>query len=669
LLTADAIFALILKGHIFCDLRHHFLGNTNTALLFPDALIGQACLFRLESTSKPERSDEFDLAVGNKLQLYQNRIFDILERKDSFIILRTPDGKTIEMDEQNLVDLWKQGQACSISQLPNENGIDDPFNRASKKALEEANSRYYLIQDEQTDSLHRVPVATLNRWKARARLSEKKYGNRHSGLIPLHSRKGNHRPRYEKWFCDLCQAAIKKYYSNADAPLVQTAYGQFCLVCQEKGITPPSMKWFSKQIKMRPKSELENDRRGSRAGYAATLFVYNLNGTTPPQGDHPWDICHIDHTQLDLENIDEIYGTNLGRPWLTLLISAYSRKVLAYSLSFDPPSTTSCMLVLSDCVKKHNRLPSTVVVDWGREFESIGFEVLLARNYINKKVRPPHEARNGAVLERFFGVTNEQLIHNLKGNTKIMKNPRLATKSVSPAGRAVWTLPATHELLGDFFEQFHNTPHSTLSTTPNHFHQVNLDRLGARGHRYIKYDEPFRRSTMIRADKPRVVRPTGVRINHDDYWCPAFTNPKVQGSNVEVCYSAQDVRTCLALVNGVWETCKSVHYDFLEPLSEKALELATKEILKKRKLTASGKKISALELAAFIKSAKSKEVELQRRKDQALEAALDEELLHTSLSARSVEPPTEQPVNEKPASEDDQDDDDSVQPCGSETNE
>jgi len=109
---------------------------------------------------------------------------------------------------------------------------------------------------------------------------------------------------------------------------------------------------------------------------------------------------------------------------MTILIDAFSRRILASYLSFDPPSYRSCMMVLRDCVRRHSRLPQVVVVDGGREFESTYFETLLARYECTKKTRPPAKARFGSVVERLFGTCNTQFVHNLRGNTQITREVR-----------------------------------------------------------------------------------------------------------------------------------------------------------------------------------------------------------------------------------------------------
>ena len=52
-------------------------------------------------------------------------------------------------------------------------------------------------------------------------------------------------------------------------------------------------------------------------------------------------------------------------------MDAYSRRLLAVYLTFDPPSYRSIMMVLRICVQRFERFPQSIVVDGGREFHSV----------------------------------------------------------------------------------------------------------------------------------------------------------------------------------------------------------------------------------------------------------------------------------------------------------
>ena len=61
------------------------------------------------------------------------------------------------------------------------------------------------------------------------------------------------------------------------------------------------------------------------------------------------------------------------------MTDAYSRRFLAVYLTFDPPSYRSVMMVLRICVQRFGRLPQILVVDGGREFNSVYFDTRLSR--------------------------------------------------------------------------------------------------------------------------------------------------------------------------------------------------------------------------------------------------------------------------------------------------
>ena len=217
----------------------------------------------------------------------------------------------------------------------------------------------------------------------------------------------------------------------------------------------------------RPAFEQTLKRQGRRAAYVHSAFYYELKLTTPRHGDRPFEIGHIDHTQLDVEVVCSQTGRPLGRPWMSILTDAFSRRCLALYLTFDEPSYRSCMMILRDCVSRHNRLPQIIVVDGGPEFKSTYFETLLAEYECTKKTRPPAKARFGSVCERLFGTTNTQFLHNLRGNTQITRNVRQVTKSNNPEGQAVWSLSALHRYLSSFlFEIYDTIEHPALGQTP-----------------------------------------------------------------------------------------------------------------------------------------------------------------------------------------------------------
>jgi putative transposase len=105
------------------------------------------------------------------------------------------------------------------------------------------------------------------------------------------------------------------------------------------------------------------------------------------------------------------------------------------------------MMVIRECVRRHERLPQILVVDGGSDFNSIYFESLLAFHNVTKFERPTAEPRAGSVEEWLFGKTTTAFINNLLGNTQALKKPREMTRSVDPRRKATWTLSAFYRRL------------------------------------------------------------------------------------------------------------------------------------------------------------------------------------------------------------------------------
>jgi putative transposase len=141
---------------------------------------------------------------------------------------------------------------------------------------------------------------------------------------------------------------------------------------------------------------------------------------------------YVDHTLADIELICAETGMNLGRVWLSILLDGFSRRALAFVLTFDPPSYRTLMLLFRRCVERHQRLPRTLVVDGGAEFRSVYFETLAAAYEVALRRRPAGKPRFGSLIERTFGTVNTAFLHTLAGNTQNTRNIRQLTKSMNP---------------------------------------------------------------------------------------------------------------------------------------------------------------------------------------------------------------------------------------------
>jgi transposase InsO family protein len=486
----------------------------------------------------------------------------------------------------------------------------------------EANRRLKLIRAYQArEPLEdTVSARTIRHWLQRYRQAETLHGDGYLGLLPRFHDCGNRRGKLPERTQALMSDIIGTDYETIKQKRKFHVYGTLIRACESEGIAAPSYKTFSATINRRLQGELVFKRRGRRAAYQFEPPYLELHLTTPRHGDRPFHICHADHTELDVEVLCSSTGRNLGRPWLTILIDAFSRRLLAFFLSFDPPSYRSCMMLLRECVRRHGRLPQILVVDGGKEFESVYFETLLARYECTKKTRPPAKPRFGSVCERLFG-TSTQLIYSLAGNTQITKNVRQVTTSVDPRNHAVWTLEFLYSRLCEWAYEFYDiTMHPALGQSPRDCFTLGLQRSGNRPHRHIPYDDEFRMMTLPTTAKgvALVNSGKGVKINHLHYWSTAFRDPAIERTRIPVRYDPYDSGTAYAYVGNRWVSCYSEHFSSFRGRSEREMMIAAAELRKRSQDHCREFQVTARRLADFVASAEAEEsLLIQRLQDAA----------------------------------------------------
>jgi putative transposase len=491
--------------------------------------------------------------------------------------------------------------------------------RASESELRTANERLRhvtgcLIGSASSES-NPVPGRTLRRWLALYRAAERELGSGYLGLLPCPPR-GNATPKLPAETRDLMSEFIITDYESLKQKTRYASWIALKLACERRGILAPSLKTFCLAVRSRPGFEQTAKRQGHRAAYAHEDFYWELELTTPRHGDRPFEITHIDHTELDIETVCSRTGRVLGRPWLTLLTDAFSRRILALYLTFDPPSYRSCMMVLRECVRRHARLPQIVVVDGGRDFQSIYFETLLARYECTKKTRPAAKPRFGSVCERLLGTANKQFIHNLKGNTQIMRLTRQVTQSVNPKGQAVWPFEELHRRLTEYAYEIYDTlRHPAVGQSPREAYEMGIAATGQRLHRVIAYDREFLVHTLptTRKGTAKIAPGRGVKIHNLYYWSDAFRVPDLEKQHVAIRYDPFDVGTAYAFADKEWRECHSEYFAVFHGRSEKEIMLATEELRKSMQRQSGEFSVTSRKLAEFLDSVQAEEVLLEQR--------------------------------------------------------
>lgn len=340
-------------------------------------------------------------------------------------------------------------------------------------------------------------------------------------------------------------------------------------------------------------------------------------------------------------------GTLVSTVWLTILIDAYSRKVLAYYLSFDPPSYRSCMMVVRDCVRRHHRVPQILVSDQGSDFMSVYFETLLASLHITKRERRAGKPKAGSVCERIFNTSQSQFVKVLMGSTDVLEaNFRSISPEVDPTRHAVWTLERFDEGFEQYLEEvYHPNHHAGLRMSPNAAWALGLKSHGQRDHRAIPYDRAFITATCPAVRKGTAkVTPSGIKINYRWFNCIEFQMPGILGTEVEARYDPFNAGVAYAFVNRQWHTCYSEYHAAFATYSERAVWLATEQLKLEDRIAGKQLGITADRIALFMLQREQDE-DLARQVRHDTEAASHRRKIVTARPASASRPPDLQAIS------------------------
>ncbi|WP_257145811.1 DDE-type integrase/transposase/recombinase [Priestia megaterium] len=631
---ADDLYSLLIKREIYVDIEKYNLSDYKETPVFLNK--EHAMAFQNSSKALMDYSFNFEslnLKTGKKIS-WEGQRWEIANIGIENIALINEEKFLVELSKPIIADLFNSGKIRGVDVLEEPIVFQEARRillEASPEQLSIASERLNIVKNNLNKKnfvANDVSNRTLSEWKRLYDNGEKVYGNGYISLIPQTHKRGNRKNKLPVETLDLLKSFIEEEYENIKQKSRKVVYGSLLNKCELLGIVSPSYKTFCKYVKERPKEESVRRREGKRVAYKHEAFYWALDQTTPRHGDRPFEICHIDHTELDIEVVFSNSEKKSSRPYITFLVDAYSRKILAYYLTFDSPSYRSIMMVLRECVRKHSRLPQSLVVDGGKEFQSTYFETLLATYECTKKLRPAAKPRYGSVIERLFGTANTMFIHNLQGHTKIMRNVRQVTKDINPKNHAIWNLADLNkELLRWIDEVYHNLEHPAFGETPNEAFEIGISLGGTRPYRLIRYDDVFKIMTLPTTAKgyAKVQIGMGVKINYIYYWSDIFKDSSIEETKVPVRFDPFDLGIAYAFVKGNWIQCISQYYTLFKGRTENELKIISAEIRKKHVTHTKSFNINAKLIASYITEMDNLEkVKAQRIKDQSLKESLKE---------------------------------------------
>ena len=641
---ADALYYAITNDQVYVDLTKELLAEQEHCFVYASidvATILNASMATPTRTYEPVKA--LNLSPGKSL-VWGTSTFMIRVVSNESVHLQAPDGELMMMKREQLERLVSAGEVQGNDILVDtKHLVSEIYLSASPIDFADAVRRSNILKGESgADAvMPTVSARTIRHWKQRQRESVLKYDDPIVGLMTRKSARGNRTRKLAPRVIEIMREVITQEFAGPDAKGLPVCWGSARNRCEAEHLIPPSEKAFRREVRLSMSNyELTRARGGHRAAYSQEPVHFFLDQSTPRHGDRPFEIAHIDHTQLDIQLVGSKFGELIAKPWLSIMLDAYTRKVLACVLLFDPPSYRSCMLLIRDCLRRHSRAPSNIVVDRGSEFHSVYFEILLGNLKITKKSRPPQKARFGSVMERFFGVSNTQLVHNLRGNNKALQVPRQVVETHDPRKRAVWTYETFLSAFEDYvFNIYGELEHPATGVSPNQAFSIGLAKTGMRGMRLVpmSVDTEMLCLPSTKTGEATIIPGRGVKIGYLYYQHALMRNPANARKHVPVRYDPFNIGVGYAYIDGQWRMCESECAALFAGKTERQIMIIAAEINGKNKRSGERRAINAQTIARYLLGAESTQAQLLQQRRDAEQRTTYQEHESTSPSIDLVE--------------------------------
>ena len=322
--------------------------------------------------------------------------------------------------------------------------------------------------------------------------------------------------------------------------------------CRRSGIASPGRNTVARRLVALRDEQANALAQDPMAEIAPGSFVASL----------PMEIVQVDHTQADIEVVDEVSRRSIGRPWLTVAIDLASRCVVAIYLAMERPGAATVALLLSrvvipkaawiakvgvDASWPMHGMPKILHLDNAAEFHSRALRSGCQQYGIELMYRPVGSPHFGGHVERM----NRTLMERLKGLPGATGNSTVGRKARESADRAALTLHEFEQwLVLEVAERYHHSEHRGLvGSTPAAAWDALLARTPPRQLPGVP-EEPMRFLIKFMPMAGRTIQADGLTIFYIRYWHPIFAAWRVSRRKVVVRYHPEDLSRIFVSVDG-----------------------------------------------------------------------------------------------------------------------
>lgn len=603
---ADDLIKAIVEGHVACDLASALISNTHEFRLYRDStLMTFEESIQKSASSALNHSYAVSLVPGAQFS-FDGKTLELKlagERELVFKILG--EKNTLTLSSTWLLNALAEGSVKQIASDEVQPGSLEPLLVHTQDELERARRDANFLSLPFDKNHTPFSERTYYRKQAAQAAAIANGGHEVLALAPQNHRKGNRTPRLIPDQQQALEHIYTTVYKTTAAPIAKNVHRRLVAHCLQVEIKAPSYPTFIAYLKSREDDSTRRIRYGNRIAYQKEAFYYSLDYDTPRHGVRPFESVHIDHTLVDVELKCRRTGKPLGRPWLTLMVDSFSRRVMAFHLGFNSPDRATVLMSFRAFVQRWNRLPFMTICDNGKDLIARDVESFVSSLGCHVRRRPAGKPRVGSVMERMFGTANTQLFHNLDGNTKLTKNVRMITGSHLPQKLANWGLEDLYKLIEFWaFEHYDNQPHLALDMTPKEAFEKAIKETGERPHKFISFNQDFLIAscpTVDRGGERTVDRQRGVKVHNFYYQSPIFDSLRLHKKKVPVRFDPNDVsRVFIQLPNRQWVEARSMQLQYLARMNLRQLKAISEEYRAVHKYKGGWDTISGQRLLEFI---------------------------------------------------------------------
>lgn len=637
--TAENIFKAIVEQHVYVDLESDNLAAIDDVQLYADE---ETCRVYRAVAGKafeppPPIPGSLFLRSGSPISIYGCEYTVLLEGEGD-VCLTDEFGTQHYKSRREIEQLYDQGHAAGEAVRLS----TDPKDLASipSHKIEKAREKLEALNSRRTD---KYSQRSLARFQARiagaATLLDQLIA-----LVDNEADKGNRADRISKVNLNLIEKAIEEGYNTPTQQRKKGAYAKYLGLCEglddasvaagtgpkreESGapVKPVSYQTFCRYCTDHYDVV---KREGRRAAYQRRTIVPRLDNRYPTHGTHPHDVCEIDHTTANIV-LKSTTGLEFKtKPTLTIGVDGHTAHARALVMSFDPASAKTVLLVLRDYVRRHHRLPRTLVLDNGNEFHSHELEFFCRMFGIELRFRSPGEPRGAAMIERLLGAVETEVFSEMEGNSRIMKdNTRQVTKSVDPWRRVEWNLYSAYKAVEQYLFQVRaQRVHPAHGQPPDEFEAASRKATGEREFRMFKLDENMMLMTCPHAKRPKrkVIRGRGVNVNGIYYRHEALDRVK-RNASVEVRVEPFNASVVYVNVGDRWVAAVGTSSRWLGKRTYREVEIARREEQRIKQLNAKRDGVSPQSLKHQMRPLRPEDFDPAVAAQQAAIRALNESL-------------------------------------------